>query len=153
MSIFNLFSEPFIHLSFGHFAIVLPIVALGLQLLMLRLPHQSLETLSLSLTLLGAASIWPVYYTGEGSASIVKNFPGVSPAAIAEHEWIADFALFASFCTSALSIYLLFVVVQNRPYPKSLKGIWLTTLVALIVVVSYTAHHGFMVHHEEFRSL
>ena len=94
----------------------------------------------------------PVYLTGDGTAQIVGNLPGVSTAIIAQHDTAATFTIVAIEILGIVSLLSLWL---SRRSPEIKRKLVFAVLVLAIIASglgAWTGNLGGQIRHTEVRS-
>jgi uncharacterized membrane protein len=141
-----------IHLLLNHIPVIgLPFAAL---LLIAGLAKRSPALRNAALTAFATLALLtlPVYLTGEPAQKIVEHLPGVTEAAIEEHEDAALAALIAIEVLGVLSVVTL-VLLDRAPHAaQRLVFICLAIAVVTTGIMAWTANLGGRVRHTEIRN-
>lgn len=90
-----------------------------------------------------------VYITGNGAEEIVEDLPGVTKAAIERHQDAATFAVIGIALAGIASVGAL-VTEQSRGAARNVVvSLLFAVSLGALVVVSYTANLGGLIHHTE----
>ena len=142
----------YVHLLLNH----IPVLGVGFGLLLMAVGmargSHDLKRASLGVFVLVAILAIPVYLTGEPAEEIVEHLPGVSEAAIEEHE---EWALLALGCVEVLGLAALLEMLFTVPLRNLASRIHTITLVLSLLATGmlfWTAVLGGRIHHAEIRS-
>lgn len=125
----------------------IPIVMLFLIYSILH-DNENLLRFSLIVLVATAASVIPVYLTGEPAEKVVEHLPGISEMLINAHEEAADLALVLTLIVGGMSLAVLLFFKKAIFRNFGAKAIVLACLVA-VATLAYTANLGGKIHHPE----
>lgn len=97
-----------------------------------------------------AATVVPVYFTGEPAEDLVENVPGVSRPMIEEHEEAAEISMVLTLMAGATAMIGLFGPMEGRKSKVISRAVIAVVLVA-IASLGYTANMGGKIRHSELR--
>jgi len=139
-----------LHLLINHVPILGAVFALALLIASLRYGRDVLQRTALVVLVIVGMAAAAAKFSGEPAEDGVRGMPGVTRAAIHEHEDIADKAFIAAAALGVLSIAAL-LRWRRAPLPQ---GAAMTALVATVVVsalMGYTGLLGGQIRHTEVR--
>ncbi|MBC8089876.1 MAG: hypothetical protein H7Z40_21665, partial [Phycisphaerae bacterium] len=127
-----------LHLLVNHVPIIGAIFALGLLLASMRYARDVLHRTALVVLVVVGTAAGAAKLTGEPAEDGVRGMPGVTRAAIHEHEEMADKAFLAA---AALGLFSLAAIVRwrSRAIPS---GVTVTTLGGTLIVCGLMAFTG-----------
>jgi hypothetical protein len=140
-----------VHLAINHLPVVLVPVSIAMLTAAGVKKSAALRTAGLAWLVVAAVAGGAAYLTGEPAEHVIEGLPGVSKAAIEEHE---EAALLAAVATGAAGFLALGVLVIGRG-PMPAPG-WMlaTTFVAALVAAALmvgAANLGGRISHPELR--
>lgn len=140
-----------VHLAVNHLPVVLVLVSIAMLTAAGVKKSAELRKSGLAWLVVAAVAGGAAYLTGEPAEHVIEGLPGVSKAAIEEHE---EAALLAAVATGAAGFLALGVLVIGRG-PIPLPG-WMlaTTVVAALVAAALmvgAANLGGRISHPELR--
>ena len=139
-----------LHLLVNHVRILGAIFALALRIASLRYGRDVLQRTALVVLVIVGMAAAAAKFSGEPAEDGVRGMPGVTRAAIHEHEEIADNAFLAAVALGVLSAAAL-LRWRREPIPH---GAALTSLAGTAVVsalMAYTGLLGGQIRHTEVR--
>jgi len=145
-------SSAHIHLLLNHIPILGTIFALLLLLYGMVKRSDDVKRASLGAFLMTALLTIPVYLTGDGTAEIVQNLPGVSIDLIRRHDNAATITIVAIELLGAISLLSLWLSRRAT----EIKG-WMTLAVLILALISsglavWTGGIGGQIRHTEVRA-
>lgn len=139
-----------LHLLLNHVPVVGAIGALLLLIIAWAWPGKALVRTALVFTALVGVSAVLAFVTGEPAEEIVEGLPGITDAAIHEHEEAADRALWIGIAAGVAALGTLFVG-RKRPVKRSALLPSLVLTAVLVAAMAWTAHLGGLIHRPEMR--
>ncbi len=138
-----------VHLAVNHLPVIVVPVALALLAFAVVRKSADLTNVSLGLLVIAAVLGGGVFLTGEPAEEVVEDLPGISTAAIEEHEEAAEVAAIATGLAGLLGLWVLVARRRGRQAP-----IWLlaaTFVVALVAagLMARAANLGGHIRHSE----
>lgn len=138
-----------LHLMFTH----LPLVGLGFTIITSLFAHfwksDELKKFSLwAYIILGGCAIL-AYVTGDGSAEIIKTYPGITEKLTEPHEEIAVWFLVGIMALSAIAFTGLFYLKKGKINLQKINLVLLILSLLLSIVAIQTAVTGGKIRHTE----
>jgi len=142
-----------IHLWLNHFPVMATMI--GFLVLFYGLIKNSGEAkkIALAVFVLSAAIAVPVYLTGEPAEEIVEEQPGIIEDNIEAHEDAALNAFVGMEILGLLSLAGLLVFRGDKPFSVGFSVASLLVAVAVIGLMTWTAHLGGKINHPELSGL
>lgn len=140
-----------LHLLLNHVPVLGTLFGVALVLLAMRWRSRDLEAAALWVFLATAIAAVPVYLTGEPAEEVVESLPGVTEAAIEEHEEAALMSLWAVETLGLIALAGLILGRGGRTAPRVLRVATLVVAVAAAGLMAWTANLGGQVRHTEIR--
>ena len=141
-----------VHLTLNHLPVLLSTVGAGLLGAGLYLRSSDLKNAGFFFMILGGLVAIPVYLSGQPAEVLLKNYPGVSRAAIHEHENAAWYS-FIALEISAAGALVAFILLFRKKAVSKLVCVVLLLLVAVACgALVRTAHLGGLIRHEEIQT-
>jgi uncharacterized membrane protein len=137
-----------LHLMLTHVPVLGTVFALGLLIVGLLRRSDELKKMALWTFALSAAFAIPVFFTGEPAEDSVKRLPGVSKAAIEEHEDVAKIAFGVILSLGAVALGGL-ALLRRRLVPRAFAISILTLAIVAGGLLAWTANLGGKVRHTE----
>ena len=142
------------HLLLNHLPVVIPLI--GAAMLGLGFVFRSRHLLRTggSLITVAALSAIPVFLTGEPAEAVVKNYPGASRLLIHDHQAAALWALIGLEVAGGVSVIAILAETFHKS-PRIRRVGWGAAIFASVMAlgwVSWTAHLGGLIAHEEIRT-
>jgi len=138
-----------IHLALNHLPIMTIPVALIFYMYSIFKKNKELKKFSLMVIVITAATVIPVFLTGEPAEEVIENLPGVSEKLIKNHEEAAEVAFIMTLIAGGISLLtLLFsdkIEMLNKHGDKLVIGLCFLALGFLV----YTANQGGKIRHSE----
>lgn len=138
-----------IHLVLNHIPIMTIPIALIFYLFAVFRKNEQCRKFSLLILTLTAATVIPVFLTGEPAEEIVEHLTGVSKSLIHHHEESAEIALIFTLITG-LTSFVTLVFTEKLPIIKrhGEKIVIISSLIALGTLI-YAANLGGKIRHPE----
>ena len=141
-----------VHLLLNHIPILGSIFGLLLLLYAVAKSSDELKKTSLGVFIITALMTIPVYLTGDGTAQIVSDLPGVSKEIIERHDNAATITIVAIELLGAMSLVSLWLSRKGQ----KLAG-WRLILVLVLAVITsglgiWTGGIGGQIRHTEIRA-
>ncbi len=138
-----------LHLVLNHVPVIGMLLALALMFAAAVRRSEELKRVSLALLVVFALIAIPVFFTGEPAEDVVEHLPGVSKAAISQHEGAAEIALAGMEVVGALALVGLLLYRRAPATPR-----WFFTVAVLLAIVvaglmARTANLGGQIRHTE----
>jgi len=141
-----------IHLLLNHIPVIGVLFALVLLVVGQAMRSPAVRNAALAAFAALALITLPVYLTGEPAQKVVEQMPGVTKAAIEEHEDAALFALIAIEVLGVLSIATLVLLDRAPHVAQRLMPVCLALAVVTTGIMAWTANLGGRVRHTEIRN-
>jgi hypothetical protein len=141
-----------VHLLINHIPVLGALFALLLFLAGLVMRSRDVTKVALLAMVLVALSAIPTYLTGPPAERIVEDLPGVTEAAIAQHEESAGVSLAAVEVLGLLALVGLAVSRGGRAVPTWIVVVVLILAVATSGLMARTANLGAKIRHTEIRT-
>ncbi len=137
-----------IHLIINHVPLLtIPMAALFLIYGILR-HNESLKRFSLFVLIATAATVIPVYLTGEPAEKVIVHLPGISEKLIEAHEEAAELSLILTLVVGGMALAVLLFPKKAIVSELGPKATVLACLSA-VTLLGYTANLGGKIHHPE----
>ncbi len=138
-----------LHLVLNHVPVIGMVLALSLMFAAAVRRSDELKRVSLALLVAFALVAIPVFLTGEPAEDVVERLPGVSKAAISQHEGAADLAFLAMEVAGALALVGLLFYRRTPSLPR-----WFFTAAVVLAIVvaglmARAANLGGQIRHSE----
>ena len=139
-----------LHLLVNHVPILGAIFAFVLLLAAVRFNQLAMQRTALALLVVVGVAAAAAKYSGEPAEDSVRAMPGVTRAAIHEHEELADKAFIAA---AALGVFAAVALVRWRQAAPPVVATWTAVAGALVVsgLMAYTGLLGGQIRHTEVR--
>lgn len=137
-----------IHLIINHIPLLTIPMALVFLVYALYRNDTGLKRFSLLVLVATAATVLPVYLTGEPAEKVIEHLPGVTEQAIEAHEEAAEFSLIVTLVGGALAAATL-VFANNEKLKRLLPTAVVLTCVVATGSLGYTANLGGKIRHQE----
>jgi uncharacterized membrane protein len=141
-----------IHLMINHLPIMTMPVALTFYFYSIYKKSKDFKKFSLFIIIGTAASVIPVYLTGEPAEEVIENLIDVSKNLIKDHEEAAELSLIFTIIAGVMS-FIILLWGSKLDFLKKYgeKLVVLTCLLALGFLI-YTANMGGKIRHPELRT-
>ncbi len=137
-----------IHLIINHIPLItVPMALIFLIYGMITHSHQ-LQRFSLLVLVATAATVIPVYLTGEPTEEIVEDFSGVSESLIKEHEEAAEFAMITTLIAGALALGTILLSKHSLVQKFGAKAVVAASVIA-ILSLGYASNLGGHIRHPQ----
>lgn len=140
-----------LHLLINHVPILGAVFALALLIASLRYGRDVLQRTALVVLVIVGLAAAGAKFTGEPAEDGVRGMPGVTRAAIEEHEEMADKAFLAAVALGLLSAAAL-VRWRRTPIPQNTAFTALAGAAVVSALMAYTGLLGGQVRHTEVRA-
>lgn len=140
-----------LHLLINHVPILGAVFALALLIASLRYGRDVLQRTALVVLVIVGLAAAGAKFTGEPAEDGVRGMPGVTRAAIEEHEEMADKAFLAAVALGLLSAGAL-VGWRRTPIPQNTAFTALAGAAVVSALMAYTGLLGGQVRHTEVRA-
>jgi len=140
-----------LHLMINHFPVVGIIFIMLLFLYGLAKGSEEIKKVSLGAFVLLALMTMPVYLTGGGAETVVKNLPGVTEAFVGRHEEMAGLSLVLIEVLGIACCAGLIFFRRSATIPKWFIALVLVLSFSASAVVGLTANLGGQIRHTEIR--
>lgn len=140
------------HLLLNHLPVVGFVGATIALIGAIALKSVEVKRFVLGIIIITGLSALPALWTGELAEEVVEHVPGIDKVLIDQHEEAAQVAtVLALVCAAAAAGALLLQLRKPESFRKTLPGVFVLCLVA-VVVMGIAAHDGGMIRHPEIRS-
>lgn len=139
-----------IHLALTHAPVFLSIIGFVVLAVAMIVKNDTLTKTSFYFLLFAGIFAVPVFFTGEGAEEAVEHLPGVSEAAIEQHEDLAKFAFGMVSAVAVISLMGL-LLFKNAKILRLTRPLVFFLALATAGIMSATAHLGGQVRHTEIR--
>lgn len=140
-----------LHLMLNH----LPLLTIPMALVFLghslSTGHLAARRFAYLVLVLSAATVVPVYFSGEPAEEVVEGLPGVGKPFIEEHEEAAEVSMILTLLAGGTSLIGLFAATEGRRARTISRAVIVLNLVA-VASLAYTANLGGKIQHSELRS-
>lgn len=140
------------HLLLNHFPVIGTAFAFVLLLVAVLGKNAILRNAGLTAFVVIALITLPVYFTGEPAEKVVKEMPGVTEAAIEQHEDAALVSLIAVEVLGILAAASIVLLDRSPATARRLVGVCLALSIVAGGSLAYTANAGGQIRHTEIRS-
>jgi uncharacterized membrane protein len=137
-----------IHLIINHIPILTIPMAMLFLIYGIRQKNESLKRFSMLVLIATAASLIPVYLTGEPAEKVIEHLPGISKNLIEAHEEAAELALILTLVVGGMALAVMLFPRWAIVSDLGPKAIVLASIVA-VGALGYTANLGGKIHHPE----
>ena len=140
-----------LHLVLNHLPIMTIPIALVFFVFSICRKNEELKKFSLLVIAATAATVIPVFFTGEPAEDVVEGLVGISKKLIHDHEETAELSLILTLIAGAFSIIMLFFEQKFVFLKKYGDKVVLALCVAALGLLVYTANKGGKIRHSELR--
>jgi hypothetical protein len=137
-----------LHLLVNHVPVIGSMGALLLLAIAWLWPSKALVRTALAFTVLVGVSAVAAFLTGEPAEEVIEHLPGIVSGAIEHHEEMADRALWLGIATGLVGLVGLFMGRRGSG-KRSLVLPSLVFMIALVALMTWTAHLGGKIHRPE----
>lgn len=137
-----------IHLIINHVPMLTIPVALIFLAYALKRKDFGLKRFSLLMLVATAATVLPVYLTGEPAEKVIEHLPGVTEQVIEAHEEAAEFSLVVTLILGALGAATL-IFANNVRIQRLLPIAVVLACIVAVGSLGYTANLGGKIRHPE----
>lgn len=140
-----------IHLILNHIPVVgIPVAILFLSYGLYQ-KNSSAQKFAMLVFIGLAATVLPVYFTGEPAEKLIKHLPGFAESVIEPHEDAAMISLILTLIAGAAALVALWYQKDPEKSRKFNLGVMVVACIAVLSLL-YTANLGGKVRHTELRS-
>lgn len=138
------------HLMLNHIPVIAVPVALIFLLHSLWTKNDPTKKFAYLVLIIAAATIIPVYFTGEPAEELVEHLPGISESRIESHEEAAGVSVGLTAMVGVAALFGLFA--SFRGWNEKIVGkLVLATVVIAFASLAYTANLGGKIRHTELQ--
>ena len=128
-----------IHLLLNHFPILGALFAAGVLLAGIILNDRKINQVGLVSMIIFTLLTLPVFFSGEGAEEVLEEYPGISHAAIHDHEEMAELALWVMIFAGVAA--LVGFVLQRRKEQLH-RTVSLVAFILALVAFGFMARTG-----------
>jgi len=140
-----------LHLILNHLPIMTIPVALIFYIYSLRTKNEKLQNFSLIMLIGTAATVLPVFYTGEPAEEIIEGMTSISKKLIHDHEETAEIAFVLTLIAGATASVNLFFKDRLPLLKKHGDKLVIGSCIIAIGFLAYAANKGGKINHPELR--
>lgn len=140
-----------LHLILNHLPVMTMPVALVFFVFSIYNKNKDLKKFSLFIIAAAAATVVPVFFTGEPAEEIVEGVVGVSKRLIHDHEETAELSLILTLIAGVFSILMLFYEQKFVFLKKYGNKVVLALCLLSLGFLVFTANKGGKIRHPELR--
>lgn len=144
-------------MNFAHFHLMvnhIPLLSLPMALIFLAHSIKTGQTVSgrfaYLVLVVAAATVVPVYFSGEPAEDVVENMAGVSRPMIEEHEEAAEISMVLMLLAGGTAMIGLFGPTNGRK-SKVISRAAIAVVLLAVASLGYTANLGGQIRHSELR--
>jgi uncharacterized membrane protein len=141
-----------LHLILNHLPIMTIPLALIFYIFSIYKNNNEFKKFSLMIIVGAAATVIPVYLTGEPAEEVVENLAGVSKNLIENHEEMAEISLVLTLIGGGISLIVLFLGGKFEFLNKIGEKLVIGSCVIALGLLIYTANKGGKIRHPELRT-
>jgi uncharacterized membrane protein len=141
-----------LHLILNHLPIMTIPVSLIFFIFSIYKKNEDLKKFSLMMLVGTAATVIPVYLTGEPAEDVVEKLSGVSKSLIHDHEETAELSLVLTLIAGGFALACLLFTDRLRVLKKHGDKLVIFSCVIALGFLVYTANKGGKIRHSELRS-
>jgi hypothetical protein len=138
-----------VHLLLNHFPILGSLFAAAVLLAGVLLNDSKINQVGLVSLVVFALMAIPAFLSGEGAEEIIENCPGVSRAAIHDHEEIAEAGLWVMLFAGAVALAAFFIQRSKPHLHRKLGIIAFAAALAAFAVLTQVGLTGGEIRHPE----